>query len=93
MNKILTDFLANLKQRGRSSATILAYGKDVDQMFEFLAKEKITDPKKIQAEHIEAFKKFLSANKYTAKSISRKLNSIKTFCRYLLGQKIITGLA
>jgi len=90
MDKILTDFLSNLKQRGRSSATILAYGKDVDQLFEFLAKQKITEPKHIQPEHIEAFKKFLSTNKYTAKSISRKLNSIKTFCRYLLSQKIIT---
>ncbi len=90
MNKILTDFLSNLKQRGRSSATILAYGKDVDQLFEFLAKRKISDPKQIQPEHIEDFKKFLSTNKYTAKSISRKLNSIKTFCRYLLSQKIIT---
>jgi len=90
MNKILTDFLSNLKQRGRSSATILAYGKDVDQLFEFMAKQKITEPKQIQPEHIEAFKKSLSTNKYTAKSISRKLNSIKTFCRFLLSQKIIT---
>lgn len=90
MNKILTDFLSNLKHRGRSSATILAYGKDVDQLFEFLAKQKIIDSKQIQSEHIEAFKKFLSTNKYTAKSISRKLNSIKTFCRFLLSQKIIT---
>lgn len=90
MNKILTDFLSDLKQRSRSSATVLAYGKDVDQLFEFLAKEKVTDAAKIQPEHIEAFKKSLAANKYTAKSISRKLNSIKTFCRYLLAQKLIS---
>ncbi|MDZ4229139.1 MAG: tyrosine-type recombinase/integrase [Patescibacteria group bacterium] len=90
MDKILTDFLNNLKQRGRSSATILAYGKDVDQLFEFLAKEKITQPQALTQDHIEAFKKSLSTQKYTAKSISRKLNSIKTFCRYLLSQKIIT---
>ena len=90
MDKILTDFLDNLKQRGRSTATILAYGKDVDQLFEFLAKTKITKPQALTQDHIEAFKKSLSSQKYTAKSISRKLNSIKTFCRYLLSQKIIT---
>ena len=90
MDKILTDFLDNLKQRGRSSATILAYGKDVDQLFEFLAQEKVTEVKDLKPEQVETFKKHLAAKDYTAKSISRKLNSIKTFCRYLIGQKIIT---
>ncbi|PJA22640.1 hypothetical protein COX59_02435 [Candidatus Beckwithbacteria bacterium CG_4_10_14_0_2_um_filter_47_25] len=90
MNKILTDFLDNLKQRGRSKATLIAYGKDVDQLFEFLAREKITQAQDLKPEQVEAFKKYLTAKDYTAKSISRKLNSIKTFCRYLISQKIIT---
>lgn len=90
MDKILNDFLDNLKQRSRSHATVLAYGKDVDQMLEFLANEKKLPINEIKPEHIEEFKQKLSSQNYTGKSISRKLNSIKTFCRYLIAQKIIS---
>lgn len=89
MEKIVIDFLDNLKQKGRSGATILAYGKDVDQLFVALAKGGVTDPKKIQPEHIESFKNSLAEAKYTAKSISRKLNSIKTFFRFLIEKNIL----
>jgi len=89
MNNILIDFLNDLKKRSRSTATILAYGKDVDQLIQFLAKSKITSPAQISTANIEQFKDFLTADNYTAKSISRKLNSIKTFCRFLVSQKLI----
>jgi len=82
-------FVADLKNKSRSTATILAYSKDVDQLIELVAKEKITTPKNLTTDHIEAFKESLSNNNYTAKSISRKLNSIKTFCRFLISQNLI----
>ncbi len=91
MDKLQTDFLADLKQKGRSTATILAYGKDVDQLLEFLKKEAVANPANLKTEHIEQFKNYLTEQKYTAKSISRKLNSIKTFCRYLISQKVIAS--
>lgn len=89
MDKILTDFLVHLKQQGRSGATILAYGKDVDQLLELLKQNGASVPEGINVEAIEAFKKFLLQKDYTAKSVSRKLNSVKTFCRYLVGQKLL----
>jgi len=82
-------FVADLKKKGRSISTILAYSKDVSQLFEFITPEKLTSPKDLTPEHIENFKVNLSETNYTAKSISRKLNSIKTFCRYLISQGII----
>lgn len=83
------NFAADLKKKGRSSSTILAYNKDVAQLIEFVAKDKVSLPQDITAEHIEAFKASLAADNYTAKSISRKLNSIKTFCRFLVSQGLI----
>lgn len=83
------NFAADLKKKGRSSSTILAYNKDVSQLIEFVAKDKVSLPPDITAEHIEAFKAGLTADNYTAKSISRKLNSIKTFCRFLISQGLI----
>lgn len=82
-------FVDDLKKKGRSTATILAYNKDVDQLIEFISPKKITTADKLTTQHIEDFKQSLSKANYTAKSISRKLNSIKTFCRFLIAQKHI----
>ena len=91
-------FASDLRKKGRSSSTILAYNKDVAQLIEFVAKDKVSLPQDVTAEQIEAFKAGLAADNHTAKSISRKLNSIKTFCRFLISQSLIkdnpaTGIA
>jgi len=82
-------FVDDLKQKGRSTATILAYNKDVDQLVEFVAPQKTTKPSQVTTQQIEDFKANLAEKNYTAKSISRKLNSIKTFCRFLIAKTFI----
>jgi len=83
-------FIDFLKKQGRASATILAYGNDIKQFIDYLTEDKkITQVTSVLPEHIEDFKKYLAEKKYTAKSISRKLNSIKTFFRFLLSQGLI----
>lgn len=77
-------FVTDLKNKKRSTATILAYNKDVDQLLEFVANKKVITVDQITSQYIEDFKTHLSEEKYTAKSVSRKLNSIKTFCRFLV---------
>lgn len=78
-------FIKFLQKNGRASATILAYAKDIDQVIEFLAKLGITDVKNVESDHLEQFKQLLKDQKYTLKSISRKLNSIKSFFKFLIG--------
>jgi len=82
-------FLDYLKKQGKSSSTILAYGNDLNQFTEFLSKRQITQATSITPEQIEEFKEFLNFNKYLPKSTSRKLNSIKSFFRYLKNQNIV----
>lgn len=82
-------FVEDLKKRGRSISTILAYGNDIKQLIEFLAQKKITQATSVAPEHIDDFKKVLFEDKYTAKSVSRKLNSIKTFFRFLKSRGVI----
>ena len=84
------DFVNHLKKLSRSTATILAYNKDIDQLIQFVKKNKINNPNELTSEHIEGFKSNLANQNYTAKSISRKLNSIKTFCKFLMEKAIIT---
>lgn len=83
------DFVGELKTRGRATATILAYGKDLSQLAQFLATAGKELPNEVASPDIEAFKKALKENKYTDKSISRKLNAIKTFFRWLVSTKTI----
>lgn len=84
------NFIDYLKKQGKASATILAYSKDVSQLVEFLSKQSITQTTTVLTEHIEAFKEYLADNNYIAKSISRKLNSIKTFFKYLRAENLVT---
>lgn len=83
-------FLNYLKSQKKATATIIAYGKDLDQLGLFLSEHKITQATTVRTEDIEAFKSDLSTKNYTPKSISRKLNSIKTFFRYLHSNSLIT---
>jgi site-specific recombinase XerD len=83
-------FLDFLKGKKHSNATILAYGKDIDQLASFLdelEKEHIHD---VSKDDLQAFLAKMSEKGYTPKSISRKLNSTRTFYRFLKVSEIIT---
>ena len=84
------DFTSQLKKDGKASATILAYNKDIQQLIEFLQKKQITQVTSINKDHLNDFKEYLADNQYIPKSVSRKLNSIKTFCRFLVEKGLIT---
>jgi len=83
------EFVENLKKQGRSISTILAYGNDIKQLVQFLQEQKITQATSVTSEQLEAFKKALFKQGYTAKSVSRKLNSVKTFFRFLKTKGVI----
>ena len=79
-----------LTSKKRASATILAYGKDIDQLISFLEtlqKENLTD---VSHEDIQAFLTSLEEKGYTPKTLSRKLNSTRTFYRFLKVNEYIT---
>ncbi len=84
-------FIKYLQKNGRASATILAYSKDLDQLIEFLAGRNITAAGNITTAVLEEFKTHLKDEKYTLKSISRKLNSVKSFFKYLVGEGVVTS--
>lgn len=85
-NKSLTtthkSFIDYLKESGKATSTILAYGADIEQFVGFLDKKQITQITSVSQELVEEFKKYLEGQKYTKKSVSRKLNSLKTFFRH-----------
>lgn len=78
-----TQFTQYLESRKRARATIVAYGKDIEQLTAFLTNMGKKNIEDISRDELDAFLKKLAADSYTPKSISRKINSIKTFFRFL----------
>lgn len=84
-------FLQNLRDKQKASATIVAYGKDIDQLIESLTamgKTQITD---VTKEDLTRFLEELQTKNFTPKTISRKINSIKTFYRFLQEEGVVTA--
>lgn len=83
-------FVGHLKGKSRASATILAYGKDIEQLVSFLQAQGKNETQDVTLEDLQTFMEKLSKEAYTAKSISRKTNSTKTFFKFLKSSGFIT---
>ncbi|HVT01549.1 MAG TPA: tyrosine-type recombinase/integrase [Patescibacteria group bacterium] len=79
-----------LKSKNKASATILAYGKDIDQLISFLEDLKREHVHEVTSDDIQSFLVHMQGKGYTPKSVSRKLNSTRTFYRFLKVNEYIT---
>jgi len=82
-------FISHLESQGKSTFTVVAYKKDLEQFIGFLTTQEITDIREVKKDHVNGFINKLIGDNYTKKSASRKLNSIRTFFRYLKNDGII----
>ena len=80
---LITEFIQHLSSQGKSSFTLIAYKKDLEQFIGFLSSVEKSDVREIKKEDINGFIEKLIKDGYTQKSASRKLNSIRTFFRFL----------
>ncbi len=83
-------FIKTLENKGRANSTVIAYGKDIEQLADSLKNKGITDPRDIKLENLKAFTDGLEKDNYTPKSVSRKINSIRTFFKDMLARKVIS---
>lgn len=83
-------FIGDLRSKGRSEATVIAYAKDIEQLLNFFSKEGRATIQDTSIEDLEKYKQYLQDNNYTPKSISRKINSTRTFYRYLMDNSMIS---
>ncbi len=85
---LLTDAHAQYKNHllsaGKASATVTAYTKDVEQLVDYVGKQGKIQIDEVSANDIQEFKALLKKQRYTGKSISRKINSIKSFFRFMV---------
>jgi integrase/recombinase XerD len=88
--KALEKFVEHLNAQGKSTNTVVAYKGDVSQLVNYLKSILVSDISKVNAGQVEDFKKNLAKGGYTAKSISRKLNSIKNFFGFLVNEGVLS---
>lgn len=82
-------FEQNLREKGKANATVIAYSKDIEQLVQFVGEKGKTLVAEVSSDDIDVFKSDLKQKRYTSKSISRKINSIKAFFRYLIAENIV----
>src|SRR3989344_1480900 len=86
---LVSRFVKNLESQEKSSFTVVAYKKDLEQFVGYLTTQEVSDIKEVKRDHINGFINKLITDGYTKKSASRKLNSIRTFFRYLKNDGVI----
>lgn len=88
----LQDFLNYLTfQKRYSPHTIISYQNDLTKFFDFiLAEYKFKELNEITASIVRTWLASLKENKYSPKSINRKISSLKAFFKYQLKLKKIT---
>jgi site-specific recombinase XerD len=91
IKNLLPKFIESLGTKGRSPATVLAYRSDLTQLVDFLVKKSKVLPEAVRPDDLDSFRDTLLADKYTPKSVSRKLNAVKTFFRWILSENAITN--
>ncbi|HYD35005.1 MAG TPA: tyrosine-type recombinase/integrase [Vitreimonas sp.] len=85
----LLSFTQSLRDAGKANATVIAYSKDIEQLIDYLSTQGKTEAAQVTSDDIDQFKETLKKQRYTSKSISRKINSIKGFFRYLITNSVL----
>jgi len=80
---LITEFAQHLASQGKSNFTVVAYKKDLEQFVGYATSLEKNDIREIKKDDIDGFIAKLIKDGYTKKSASRKLNSIRTFFRFL----------
>lgn len=86
MQKLLDNFYEYLALKNYSNNTISSYKKDLNQFCGYSKNKNIKD---IDYEFIRGYLFFLYDKKYTSKSISRHISSLKSFFKYLMQNDVI----
>ena len=92
MKDVLNKFVIYLKdEKNYSDYTITNYSIDIEEFYVFLKKENITRLQDVDYKVLRKYLNYMTENKYSNKTISRKLSSLRTFFKYLVKKEIINN--
>lgn len=85
--KYIESFTSYLRRNNKTKSTIVAYVKDLTQLCDECKGKLVSDLNENDIKEI--LKEWLYSDKFSIKTISRKLNSFRTFYNFLLERKEI----
>ena len=86
-NSEVENFLQMMSaERGASQNTLSAYNRDLEQFLVFADVDNLSE---ISAQTVRSFLQYLSARRFAAKTLARKLSAVREFCKFLYSEKII----
>ncbi len=85
--KLISDFINYLRRRGKAKSTLIAYQNDVTQLSESNVNKSLVDFTEDDIKHGLNF--LQTTYSLSPKTISRKLNSIRTFYKFLEEKKYV----
>lgn len=89
--KVKERFIAYIRFEKRYSPhTVIAYSGDLDQFFSYLlCQYNEHDICKVDSSMIRSWMVYLMEHKISARSINRKLTTLKSFCRFLIREGVL----
>lgn len=85
MNKLLEQFINYIEiEKHYSFYTVKNYERDLESFYDFLNKENITNIKDIDFKVIRLYLTVMYEKKYSKKTISRNISSLRSFFKYLI---------
>ena len=88
---LIKNFITSLRNQNYSEYTVGNYEKDINDFLSFIRSEKMApsldrvNRSRIASNYIS----YLSRNNYGARSVNRKISSLRTFYNYLLKEELI----
>ena len=84
MRELVEKFIRYLEiEKHYSTNTIIAYQNNIDDFFVYLKDKNISDIKKVDYMIVRSYLKVLYERKFTKKTISRYISSLRSFFKYL----------
>lgn len=89
MNEI-EDFLKYIYlEKKYSGNTLRAYKKDLHDFYQFINKNSLSNWTKLKKKHIHEYLYYLSVKKLSAKTVARKLASVKSLFNFLVKENVL----
>lgn len=89
MKELIAEFINYISvERGLAKNTLMAYTRDLEKYTDYLSDKKITNPDRVNREHISGFMFDLKKYGMTPTTVCRHLASIKMYHRFLVRENL-----
>jgi len=76
-------------ERNASPYTARNYRREVGEFLRFLKGEGVSSPQEVDRQHLTRYLLWLRAKEYAKASIRRRISELRSFFKYLVGQKVL----